>query len=134
MRVLIKETNIYYGLDHIVGTVCKAERYSNRLFKVNVKYGNGDTDILCFPKVQLEVIQSNRKKHLKNFLRSKGILTRFKLNLQKHGFVKSIPECVEVGEYAVNNFWWHLSPEGGDFWNKLDIEYNKLYIRDFGES
>lgn len=68
---------------------------------------------------------NKRSEQLKNFLRGKKLLTRFKLNAKntfKEGFV--------FGERSPNigmAFIWSSTPEGSEFWRDLDIEF-KEYI------
>lgn len=68
--------------------------------------------------------KNNRK--LKNFLRSKGVLSKFKLNMHRFSFpfLDNFGSCNLIG--IGSEFTWENTPEGAEFWGKLNTEYNKL--------
>ena len=60
-------------------------------------------------------------KQLKNFLRSKGLLTRFRLNCRNCESGVPLGELVWVSIGTA--FVWEDTPEGREFWKRLDVEY-----------
>lgn len=71
-----------------------------------------------------KVTKNNLSPELQTFLKKKRLLTKFLHNcdsVSRITFNKiTIINCVCQG------FTWSASPEGQDFWSKLDVEYEKL--------
>lgn len=63
-------------------------------------------------------------KRLKNFLRSKKLLTRFKLN--SRNCITGIDTPFISGKYISSYFIWSGTPEGHDFWKNIDREFDSL--------
>ena len=67
----------------------------------------------------------NKKiKQLKNFLRSKKLLTRFKLNTQ----LRNTPFVFGKNSPSIDSaFIWSRTPEGFKFWDDLAVEFKRVY-------
>lgn len=68
---------------------------------------------------------NKRSKQLKNFLRGKKLLTRFKLNTQ---LINTPFVFGKISPDIMNAFVWGLTPEGHKFWEALAVEF-KEYIK-----
>lgn len=67
---------------------------------------------------------NKRSKQLKNFLRGKKLLTRFKLNTQ----LRTYPFYFGENSPSIDSaFVWDKTPEGMMFWSTLNNEF-KEYI------
>lgn len=61
-------------------------------------------------------------KLLKNFLRSKGAYTKFKLNMKRAGSIRAdLDDCS-----LACAFIWKDTPEGREYWSKLHYELMDL--------
>lgn len=66
------------------------------------------------------------QRQLKNFLRSRGLLTRFKLNIRNGKNNQPNPSSINFNREGLgisSAFVWKETPEGHKFWGELDEKF-----------